>query len=198
MPNSVKTHLQCRNTVCILCSKKCSSELTDFLKEKVMQHVTSAACGFEDARVLHGICENCQILLRKADSGKVVSFPTMHKFTSIAVKSEIRGQTCDCLIFQIGCLMPFEMHPLESARPPNSQRSSKRCSDCLIVVGKDCHIAAPKLHSGKACTNWSTTTKNLVNISKAVVNAKEASPHGTIRLAQTKGERPLPLTPSSS
>ena len=58
MPNSVKTHLQCRDTVSVLYMNSCSCELAEFWKEKVMQHVTSCI-DFEDARVPHGICENC-------------------------------------------------------------------------------------------------------------------------------------------
>ena len=91
------------------------------------------------------------------------------------------------------------MHPPESASPPNSQKSSKRCSDCLTVVGR-----------GLAHSYTNTTFRENMHqlahndqkfgehIASAVVNAKEASPHGTIRLAQTKGRCPLPLTPGIS
>ena len=75
MPNKAKTHDDCRKTVCFLCMRKCSRQVTSFIEGRV-QTILATEIDFTDSRVSQGICEPCRVTFRKKSDGEChPSFP---------------------------------------------------------------------------------------------------------------------------
>ena len=195
MPNSKKTHEDCRKTVCIFCLKKCTRELNNQLINTI-ETVLQMKLDISDSRVPKGICDTCRIALGKKKNGENVSLPLMFQFETIKVRSSTREQDCDCLICQIGHLKSYEKHPLEtSSEHSQSSSNQKRCSECLSILGKgishNCSDFSFRENMRKLAMRDSLVSEQ---IAASVVTVKEASPHGTVKLAQSRGGRPLCLT----
>ena len=76
MPNSKKTHEDCRKTVCIFCLRKCIRELNNQLINTI-ETVFQMKLDISDSRVPKGICDTCRIALGKKKNGENVSLPLM-------------------------------------------------------------------------------------------------------------------------
>ena len=134
MPNFSKNHEDCRKSVCVLCLKKCSRELTQFLVEKILKHFHTSL-DLTDTRVPRGICDSCRTILRRKDEGKDVNLPTLFPFSSIKVRPPTRDQGCNCLICQVGHLKLNEKSPVDYSKPVEDC-TPQRCGDCLSLVGR--------------------------------------------------------------
>ena len=62
MPNIAIDHEDCRKTVCFMCMKKATRELTQFQPDRVKK-IFEENLDFLDPRVPRGICSVCRITL---------------------------------------------------------------------------------------------------------------------------------------
>ena len=85
MPNNTKYHEDCGKTVCLLCMKKATRELTEFQAERIKK-IYEANFDFQDTRVPRGICQACRKALCRKNEGKDVELPFLINFSTTATK----------------------------------------------------------------------------------------------------------------
>ena len=200
MPSKVRTHEDCRKTVCFLCMRKCDRELADLMIVRVLKLVKSDL-KFEDER---GICNTCHILLQKRDNGDLNSpLPPLYNFDSIVIKPLSRtANRCECLICQISRLNLNQQHPIfvqssskqqtkeqtiatpgtssANQQPPSAE---KRCTQCLSVIARGHrHFCTPGTRHRNLQSLVQDDIKGAEQIGVSVIANREASPHGIVRL----------------
>ncbi|XP_047125707.1 uncharacterized protein LOC124807639 isoform X2 [Hydra vulgaris] len=197
MPNSARNHDENRKVVCLLCLKKANRQLTTFLHEKIQQ-VYRQQINFEDVRVPQGLCKTSRTALRKRYEGHPGELPALFDFETIIVKPLTRGNPCECLICCIGWLKLTEKHPLDTDTK-EEKISNKRCSKCLSLIGRRLpHQFSVSQFRENIRSLAANDGKVAEQIASSTITSKDASPHGTVRLSQTKSGREFPITPGPS
>ena len=195
MPNQTKTHKDCWKTVCFLCLKKSTRTFSPSMVQEISS-LFEQKVNFENERMPIRICEGCRsTLCRKLDRKEVV-MPRLYDLETINLRRPASGLICDCIICQVGHLKLNESHPLEKVRKMTTWEekavnknltSDHRCSKCLTVLLKGislvCTEAKFRENMRLLTSNDSTVAQQ---IAASAIAGTNASPQGTILLAQAK------------
>ena len=139
----VMDHEQCRQKVCVVCSKKASRTLSkaDILAVKV--HVDAQFTG-ETPDYPNGICTNCQIALNKKTDGHDVKLAINQEYKQFRFLRS-SAEDCKCRICDIAksCgLKQFANSKKKRGRPRTSQQpvptALKVCSRCFQEIYQGC------------------------------------------------------------
>ena len=190
MPNKAKDYEDCRKTVCFMCMKKATRELTQFQADRVKK-IFEENLDFLDPKVPRGICSACQITLLRKEQGKDVELPSLFNFKSINVRMATRDQECHSIICQIGHSKLNERSPLESKEMKDCQ-SQKYCSTCLSLIGKGLTYNCNQFQYRQNLKQLaSEDPKAAEQIASQVITTKDATPGGSVKISQPQGGRQL-------
>ena len=190
MPNKAKDHEDCRKTVCFICMKKATRELTQFQADRVKK-IFEENLNFLDQSVPRDLCSACRITLLRKEQGKDVELPSLFNFKSINVRMATRDQEYHCIICQIGHSKLNEKSPLESKEMKDCQ-PQKRCSTCLSLIGKGLtHNCNQFQYRQNLKQLASEDPKAAKQIASQVITTKDATPGGSVKISQPQGGRQL-------
>ena len=194
-PTNVLTHMECLSKLCLFCHGKynlrsLSEELIKTIrKESIIENL-------EATHIPRSVCETCRKDLKRYGAELIKSRRTATQPSADSLVKIVLDGPCDCGLCKI---VRTNAPPSRKKKPgrPAMEKNSLVCKKCFDenCDGKSCQKTTVKKRAAKLIENNPNVAQA---VASQVIKTTEASPKGTIRLAQGSGGAELPLTLGSS